>query len=142
MISAFNTDPFHPRTSPEVCFVLWQRSQWKVNNFFAVCTCSMSALAGCFRIFVLDHSPILLREDVSATVLGATGTGLFSLFIKLVAIIKGQFLACFDVPQRHNPDGTGGRVDFTIRIAGMVDIAGFISEHLAVDIPVVVKGKN
>src|SRR5712691_8786561 len=76
-------------------------------------------LTGCFRIFVFDHSPILLREDVSATVLGATGTGLFSLFITLVAIIKGQFLAGFDVPQRHNPDGTGGRVDFTIRIAGM-----------------------
>ncbi len=90
----------------------------------------------------LDHSPILLREDESATVLGATGTGLFHLGIKLVAIIKGQLLAGFDVPQRHNPDGTGGRVDFTIRIAGMVDIAGFIAEHLAVDVPVVVEGKN
>ena len=29
-------------------------------------------------------------------------------------------------------------MNFTIRSAGMVDIAGFISEHLAVDIPVVV----
>jgi hypothetical protein len=73
---------------------------------------------------------------------GATGTGLFRLVIKLVAVVEGELLACFDVPQRHHPDGAGGRVDFTIRITGMVDIAGFISEHLAVDIPVVVKGKN
>ena len=91
---------------------------------------------------MLDHSPILLREDESATVLGATGTGLCHLVINLVALIKGQLLAGFDVPQRHNPDGAGGHVDCTIRIAGMVDIAGFISEHLAIDIPVVVKGKN
>src|SRR5439155_11550920 len=81
----------------------------------------------------LDHSPILLREDEAATALGATGTGLFHLGIKLVAIIKGQLLAGFDVSQRHNPDDTGGREDFTIRSAGMVDIAGFIAEHLAVE---------
>src|SRR5438874_1604951 len=99
-------------------------------------------LAECFRILVLDHSPILLCEDVSAAVLSATGTGLCHLIIKLVAIVKGQFLAGFDVPQRHNPDGAGGRVDFTIWIAGMVDIAGFISEHPAVDIPVIVENKN
>jgi len=42
MISAFNTDHFHPRTSPAGCFVLGPRSQRKVNDFFAVCTCSMS----------------------------------------------------------------------------------------------------
>ena len=41
MISAVNTDYFHPRTSPEVCCVLWQRSQRKVNDFLEVCTCSM-----------------------------------------------------------------------------------------------------
>ena len=70
---------------------------------------------------MLDHSPILLCEDESATVLGATGTGLFHLVIKLVAIIKGQFLAGFDVPQRHNPDSTRGHMDFAIRLTGMVD---------------------
>jgi len=51
-------------------------------------------------MFVLDHPPILLRQDLAATVLGATGTGLFCLGIQLVAIIKGQFLDGFDVPQR------------------------------------------
>ncbi|TSC71367.1 MAG: hypothetical protein G01um101448_1212 [Parcubacteria group bacterium Gr01-1014_48] len=35
----------------EVCFVLWQRSQRKVNDFFAVCTCSMSAVSSTFGIF-------------------------------------------------------------------------------------------
>jgi len=33
-------------------------------------------------------------------------------------------------------------VDFTVRVAGIVDITGFISEHLAVDIPAVAEGKN
>jgi hypothetical protein len=50
MISAFNTDRFHPRPSPAVCFVLRQRSQRKVNDFFAVCTCSMSVTAVSPRI--------------------------------------------------------------------------------------------
>ena len=72
----------------------------------------------------------------------ATGKVAITVRIILIAVIVGQFFPVSDIPEGHNPDRTGGEVDFTIGITGVVDIAGGVPEDLAIDIIAVIEGKN
>ena len=55
------------------------------------------------------------------------------------AIVVAEFLSCFDVPFGHNPDRAFGYHDFTVGVTGMIDVAGFVLEGLAVNIVMVVE---
>ena len=44
-------------------------------------------------------------KDVATTMVCATMAGLCGFIIDLVLIVVGEFLACCDIPDRHNPDG-------------------------------------
>jgi hypothetical protein len=61
--------------------------------------------------------------------------------IQFIAVIVGQFLACGDIPPGHNPHGASREMYRTMRVAGMVEVPGFIIERLPVDIPAGVEGK-
>ena len=50
------------------------------------------------------------------------------------AIVIAEFFTLLDVPFGNNPDRVFGDVDVTVGGTGMVDVAGFILEGLAVDI--------
>jgi len=62
--------------------------------------------------------------------------------IILIAIIVGQFFPISDMPEGHNPDRTGGDVDVTIGVTGVVDIAGGVPADLAINIIAVIESKN
>ena len=64
------------------------------------------------------------------------------LLIQFITVIVGQFLACGDIPPGHNPNGVSREMHRTMRVAGMVDVPGFILERLPVDIPAGVEGKD
>jgi len=49
-------------------------------------------------------------------------------------IVITEFFAVLNITFGNNPDGMFGDVDFTVGITGMVDVAGFVLEGLAVDI--------
>jgi hypothetical protein len=72
----------------------------------------------------------------------ATGEVAITVRIIRIAIIVRQFFPVSDMPEGHNPDRTGGDVDVTIGITGVVDIAGGIPEYLAINIRAVIEGKN
>lgn len=57
-------------------------------------------------------------------------------------IVIAEFFACFDVPLGNNPDGALGDHDITVGITGVVDIADFIFESLAVDIVAIIEFKD
>ena len=57
-------------------------------------------------------------------------------------IVIAEFFAFFDVSFGNNPDGALGDQDVTVRVTGVVDIAGFIFEGLAVDIVAIIEFKN
>src|SRR4030095_2911406 len=81
-------------------------------------------------------------KNVPATVFSTAGTGICGSIIKLVAVIVGEFCACGDVPQRDNPDGTGGQLRATVGLTRMIDVAGFIAECLPVNIIALVELKD
>ena len=57
-------------------------------------------------------------------------------------IVIAEFLAFLNIALGDNPDGALGAQDVTVGVTGMLDIAGFVREGLAVNIIVVVEGKN
>jgi hypothetical protein len=57
-------------------------------------------------------------------------------------VIITEFFTLFDVPFGNNPDRAFGEEDFTVGVTGMVDIAGFVFEGLAIDIIVVIEFKD
>ena len=57
-------------------------------------------------------------------------------------IVIAEFLAFLSVSFGDNPDGSFCDHDVTIRVARMVDVAGFVLEGLAVNIMVVVEFEN
>ena len=76
-------------------------------------------------------SPILGVKDIPMTIFGATFA---DIFLGIVTIIVAEFLAFFDIPRSDNPDGAPGDFRFTVRIAGMIDVARLILQRLPIDI--------
>ena len=73
------------------------------------------------------------------TIFGATGADILP---GRVAVIVAQLLAGGDIPPSDNPDGAPGDVRCTVRITGMVDVAGLILPRLAINIVALIEGKN
>jgi len=60
----------------------------------------------------------------------------------LIPVIEAEFLSCRDSASGHNPEGAIGFFYDTVRITGMVDIAGGIVERLAIDSRAVIQMKD
>jgi hypothetical protein len=58
------------------------------------------------------------------------------------SVVITEFFACLKIALGHNPDGALGEQDVTVGVTGMIDIAGFIFEGLAVKIIAVIEDKN
>src|SRR6266446_936813 len=78
-------------------------------------------------------SPIRPSEDIATTLLGTAGAGIVPIMRHLIPVIEAEFLPCRDSTHGHNPEGTIRFFHDTVRITGMVDIAGGIVECLAID---------
>jgi len=57
-------------------------------------------------------------------------------------IIIAEFFAFLNITLGNNPDGTFSDENFTVGVAGMVNIAGFVFQGLAVNIIAVIEIKN
>jgi hypothetical protein len=86
--------------------------------------------------------PIWRCKNTSTTVLSAARTGMRILLIQCIAVLGGQGLACGDSPPGHQPHGASREMHRTMRVAGMVDVAGCILERHPVDIPAGVEGQE
>lgn len=62
--------------------------------------------------------------------------------IQLVAVIVGQLLPCPDIPTGDNPDGAARLLHVTVRVTGMIDVAGFVSEGLPVNVIALIQRKD
>jgi hypothetical protein len=91
---------------------------------------------------VLEHILKLWSKNGPATGRCPTGTGMDGRVILLVAVIVGELFAWGDVPQRDNPDGPAGQLHYTVGLARMIDVAGFVAEDLPVDIIALIELKN
>ena len=65
--------------------------------------------------------------------LGTAVAGIVLIMLALIPVIVAEFLTCCNIAYGHNPQGAMRFFYGTIRITGMVDIAGSIGECLAVD---------
>ena len=83
--------------------------------------------------------PVFLPQNIPTALLGATLT---TVLLGGKAIIVTEFFACLNIAFGNNPDGALGNQDVTVGITGMVDIAGFVLQGLAVNIIAVIEGKN
>jgi hypothetical protein len=65
-----------------------------------------------------------------------------AMFPRIIPVIKGQFFSGLDISKGDNPDSASGEFCYTIRITGMIDVAGGISENLPINIILPTEGKN
>ena len=85
---------------------------------------------------------ILRSEHISATVLNATGARMWGRLSQLVAVIVGQLLPCPDIPTGDNPDGAARLLHVTVRVTGMVDVAGLVPVCLCVNVIALIERKD
>jgi len=64
------------------------------------------------------------------------------MFFRIIPVIERQFFSGLNIAQSENPDTAWGEFGYTIRITGMVDVAGGVAKHLTVNIILSIKGKN
>jgi len=64
------------------------------------------------------------------------------MFLHIIPVIEGQFFPSVNISQGHNPDSASGEFCNTIRITGMIDIAGGVAEYFSVDIVLSAEGKD
>jgi hypothetical protein len=61
---------------------------------------------------------------------------------ELIPVIEAEFLPCHDIAYSHDPEGAIRFFHDTVRITGMVDIAGRIVERLAIDGKAIIQMKD
>ena len=83
--------------------------------------------------------PILLSQNIPTASVCATRT---TILLGGKPIVITEFFALLNITFSHNPDGALGDQDFTVRVARMVDITGFVLQGFPVNIIVVIEGKD
>jgi hypothetical protein len=64
------------------------------------------------------------------------------MFFRIISVIESQFFSGLNISKSENPDTAWGEFGYTIRITGMVDVAGGVAKHLTVNIILSIKGEN
>ena len=83
--------------------------------------------------------PILLPQNIPTAIVCTTLT---TVLLGGEPVVITEFLACPNIAFGNNPDGALRDPDLTVRVTGVVDIAGFVLEGLAIDIIVVIEFEN
>jgi len=65
-----------------------------------------------------------------------------AMFLIVIPVIEGQFFSDLNISKSNNPDTTSGEFGYTIRRTGMVDVAGSVAEHSAINVILSAEGKN
>ena len=65
-----------------------------------------------------------------------------AIFFRIIPVIESQFFSGLNISKGENPDTALGEFCYTIRITGMVDVAGGVAENLAINIVLSAEGKN
>jgi hypothetical protein len=68
--------------------------------------------------------------------------GILCVVLDIVAVIVTEFFACLYTPQGDNPDRVGGRINFAVRITGVIDITGEVGERLPIDVIALIQFKD
>ena len=76
------------------------------------------SLPRCLR----DTVPILESKDVATAILCTAMAGLRGLVIDFIPVVVGEFLTCFDIPDRYNPDDTPELFGVAVGLTRMIDI--------------------
>jgi hypothetical protein len=74
---------------------------------------------------------IILIQYIPTTV---TCSAVTAMFFRIIPVIESQFFSGLNISKSENPDTALGEFCYTIRITGMVDVAGGVAKHLAVNI--------
>ena len=85
------------------------------------------------RRYPLDTVPVLGIKDIPTTMLRVAMAGLWGLIIQLVAVVVGEFLACLNIPDRHNPDGVAELFGVAVWVTRMVDKACCVLGYISID---------
>ena len=62
--------------------------------------------------------------------------------LQIVTVIERDFLAGFDVTNRHDPDHVAKKFRFAIRRATVVDVFGRIPIDIAIEIKLIIEREN
>jgi hypothetical protein len=65
-----------------------------------------------------------------------------AIFFRIIPVIESQFFSGLNISKGENPDTALGEFCYTIRITGMVDVAGGVAENLAINVVLSAEGKN
>jgi hypothetical protein len=65
-----------------------------------------------------------------------------AIFFRIIPVIERQFFSGLNISKGENPDTASGEFCDTIRITGMVDVAGGVAEKLAINVVLSAEGKN
>jgi hypothetical protein len=95
-----------------------------------------------WRLLLLYESPVFSRQNIPATIPGATLTRVGRVVLDIIAVVIAEFFADLNITARDHPDGAGGQGNITVWVTGVVDIAGRIFEGLAVDIVLHIEREN
>jgi len=83
--------------------------------------------------------PIIFIQYIPTAVPGAAVT---ALGLGLIPVIEGQLFPSVEIAEGDNPDGAGGEFRVTVRITGMIDVAGGVVADLPIDVILPVEGKD
>ena len=74
---------------------------------------------------------VQLPCSMSAT--ADTGATVTAMCLRIIPVIERQFFAGLNIAQSEHPDTAWGECGDTIRLTGMVDVAGGVAQHLTVN---------
>ena len=83
--------------------------------------------------------PIRLSQNIATAVFCATRT---PILLGGKPVVIAEFLAVLNITFGNNPYGTFSYDDVTVGVTGVVDIAGFVLQGLAINIIAVIAFKN
>jgi hypothetical protein len=61
------------------------------------------------------------------------------MLFRIIPVIERQFFSGLNIAQSEHPDTAWGECGYTIRLTGMVDVAGGVAQHLPVNIILAIK---
>ena len=84
------------------------------------------------RRWLLDAVPILGTKDIPTTMMRTAMARVVCIVFVIIAVIRGEFLACPNILDRHKPDGVAKLFRVAVGVTRMVDIACGVLGRIAI----------
>jgi hypothetical protein len=94
------------------------------------------------RRWLLDAVPIVRTQDIPTTMLRTAMAGLYGLVIDPVPVVVGEFLACLNIPDRHNPDSMPELFRVAVWVTRMIDIPCRVLARTPINAKALVQADN